>query len=132
MRILFLDDDFTRHETFAANVRGHDVDYVWTARDAITALSMSPEPFDIAFLDHDLDGKIYVPSGPGTGFEVAEFIASMPAERRPKKVVCHSYNEDGANLMMHLLRRAKCNSSKIPFGNGGYFGLVEYKASATQ
>ena len=63
------------------------------------------EPFEIIFLDHDLDGQIYVPSGPGTGYEVAQWLKNHP-EKMPGKVILHTCNEYGAVLMLEELPEA--------------------------
>jgi CheY-like chemotaxis protein len=101
--ILVLDDDEGRHRVFARALVGNAVDHVGTARGAIRALSSAH--YDVAFLDHDLGGEQMVPSGPGTGYAVAEWLAAHP-ENCPPVVFVHSYNPVGVANMRRVLPRA--------------------------
>ena len=100
MKILILDDDHLRLNQFKRNLIGNNVTNVTTVHDTIKLLK--EKLWDIVFLDHDLGGQIYVPSGPGTGFEVAEWLRDNP-ERKPKKIVIHSFCEYGRNNMNKVL-----------------------------
>lgn len=71
MRILILDDSDSRLRTFREKLQGAAVTCTKYAKECINLLNCD-DIWDYVFLDHDLDGKIYVPSGPGTGYEVAE------------------------------------------------------------
>ena len=73
-------------------------------------------PFDVIFLDHDLDGYIYVPSTqPNTGWQLAKWISENDI---PGEVIIHSYNEFAVPRMIEVLPRAKW----IPFNTGNLFG----------
>jgi CheY-like chemotaxis protein len=111
MRVLFLDDDEMRHETARKNLVGHDARHVRTVAEFQAALSLGP--FDVVFLDHDLGGEAYVPSGPGTGYEAALLLASR--EERPT-VICHSYNRPGAIRIVGVLRSHGFSAVWLPFG----------------
>ena len=100
-RILVLDDDETRLRHFRQKLIGNVVECIKTAQEAIRLLS-EEEPFDLLFLDHDLGDKVMVASGPGTGYEVAEWIRDHK-EKRPKDIVIHSYNPAGADNMRAIL-----------------------------
>lgn len=115
MRILFLDDDKNRILRFREAMIGHIVTTVETPEEAFAALD-SQERFDIASLDHDLYGKVYQPSDEKSGFAVCEHIDNMDADNRPIKVICHSYNEDGAAAMAALL-----NGIIAPFDSEEYW-----------
>jgi CheY-like chemotaxis protein len=93
-------DEIGRHTT----LRGSAVTCVEYVPDCIREIENS-EPFDIIFLDHDLGGKIYVPSGPCTGYEVAQWLKGHP-EKMPGKVILHTCNENGAAYMMEELPEA--------------------------
>ena len=67
------------------------------------------------FLDHDLYGQIHVPSGDGTGWEVAKFIKDN-FRYAPSKVFLHSHNEKGVKNMHDLL----------PWAKVAYFGLFKF------
>ena len=101
VRILFLDDDPERHRHFHGFLEGAAVEIVavTTAEEAIAAIDASP--FDLICLDHDLNGQIFVESGPGTGYEVALHLARTP--RAGAQIVVHSLNEDGARKMLEVL-----------------------------
>lgn len=106
MKILVLDDDQYRLKQFQQRLIGHVVHCTETASDTIKMLS--EESFDVVFLDHDLGGTAYVPSGPGTGYEVAKWL-SEHVDRKPKQIVIHSFNAPGANNMKSLLPEAFYN-----------------------
>jgi CheY-like chemotaxis protein len=114
VRILFLDDMEQRHrdapERFGFD--GADVVSVWSHNEAVAALGAN-EPFDVAYLDHDL------PSLTGavekTGYHVALHIAQMAPDRRPRRIVVHSSNPLGRRLMAELLADAGCDVVIEPF-----------------
>ena len=99
MNILVLDDDPSRLRAFKFELgsRGHLVRTVINAPETIEALAH--ETFDVAFLDHDLRGVLYEPSGPGTGYEVACWLEENP-DRCPPRVFVHSLNGPGAQRMV--------------------------------
>lgn len=121
MKILFLDDDKTRHESFRTKSKNwpHDITYVWTAYKAIRALEK--EYFHEVFLDHDLgpQQEMNLPdTGEGSGYDVALFIATMSRDKRPISVIIHSWNPAGADRMASALRKAEeegMTLAKIPF-----------------
>jgi hypothetical protein len=104
MKIFFLDDDNERHRRFKMNRIGMDITAVFTYADACAALSKTV--FDEAWLDHDLS-EMAAAGRPGkdekTGTHVAEFIAAMPVEKRPKFVIVHSFNDYGRRRMAAIL-----------------------------
>jgi CheY-like chemotaxis protein len=101
MRILFLDDDPARHQEFEGKIRGLQLDVtpVTTSAEAIAAIESTK--FDVIFLDHDLNGQIYVDSGPGTGFEVAQKV--LGTLNKDAQVIVHTINEKGARAMLEVL-----------------------------
>jgi len=101
MKILILDDDKSRLSKFRKALIGHNVTTVEYVGECIKELKENG-PFQRLFLDHDLSGKVFVPSGPGTGYEVAEWLSKNP-EFMPEKIIIHSYNQDGAQRMMKVL-----------------------------
>jgi len=133
MKILFLDDDLNRHSKFTEASNGSEVTFVHGVAQAIEALSN--EQFDIAFLDHDLDGRVFVEESEGTGTEVAEYIAKMPAETRPRIVIVivHSMNPYGAQRMMNILRGApgRLLAWQTPFGTQEFYGYIPAPANAS-
>lgn len=122
-RILFLDDDHSRHLYASEYFIGHDAYHAYTVAEAVFYLK-NVERFDLAFLDHDLGGEQMFPSGPGTGTEVAEFISHMGEEDRPKVVVVHSYSPAGAKRMVEVLRGVGIPSTWAPFGPGTFNLLI--------
>lgn len=132
LRVFVLDDDPTRHNLFREwlfDAKGVDFDLTatWTAGEAIRQLDTAPEPFHLIFLDHDLGGQAYVESGPGTGQEVADWLAGQfvrfVALGPTPKVVVHSWNPDGGKRMFDTLSDAGFDVDRAWFGPSlrGYF-----------
>lgn len=115
-RVLFLDDDESRHMKFRRENIGHQVVHVYTADVAIQALNEAV--YDLASLDGDLDWQASAGLTPltPTGVEVAKHIAEMPADRRPRKVVIHSINRGRAREMWRVLKLAGVDAEREPFG----------------
>lgn len=113
MKILFLDDSLNRHKSFAKifDDEFNEVFYVETASDAIDVLSKIQ--FDSIFLDHDLGGTYFAPSGDDTGYEVAEWI-SENIEYKPI-IIIHSMNPVGAVKMKDKLSGCGFNPILYPF-----------------
>lgn len=107
MKIFFLDDDKDRHRKFKMNRIGMDITAVWTYADACAALEKTV--FDVAHLDHDLS-EMAAAGKPApdekTGTHVAEFIVSLPPERRPRLIVIHTFNREGRRRMGKILMSA--------------------------
>ena len=101
MKILFLDDDEERHREFLKHLGAAPVVVkpVKTVADAVSALDK--ETFELIFLDHDLDGRTMVESGPGTGFEVAQHL--MTTANKSAQVIVHTLNDKGARAMLDVL-----------------------------
>ena len=121
MKVLFLDDDKNRHYTFRKNNIGLDITFTWTAEEAIEALKNNL--FEEVSLDHDLRYEANLtlpPKGEGSGYDVACYIASMPKEKRPSKVIIHSLNPAGAFRMGQALKECRLDGMRIiraPFGS---------------
>jgi CheY-like chemotaxis protein len=103
MRILVLDDSNERLIQFKQRLIGHVLDCVKTSRQAIDLLK--EYDYDAVFLDHDLNGEAFTPSGPGTGYEVAKWIEKNQ-QRKPKIIYIHSFNPVGAEKMKQALPEA--------------------------
>jgi len=123
-RVLVLDDDYDRHVTFRALLLGHDIICCYTAEQAIDSLEKSPQ-FDLACLDHDLNSAQAAGIGDheSCGMDVAEHIIAMAPERRPKRVIVHSWNVDRAMKMAYLLHKAGVQVSRIPFSSASTMDL---------
>lgn len=102
MKILFLDDDLTRQRKAQANLIGHTVVTVSTAREAIEALKSRFTRYDIVSLDHDLGGQVMADSNDESGYAVADFIARA-GKTYCGAVVVHSFNPVGGQRMMERL-----------------------------
>jgi hypothetical protein len=116
MKIFFLDDDKERHRRFKMNRIGADITTAWTCAEACKILSETV--FDVAYLDHDLS-ELAAAGQPAkdekTGTDVAEFIASLPEEKRPLHVVLHSFNEYGRRRMQTILQAVGVRCTAMPF-----------------
>jgi CheY-like chemotaxis protein len=95
-RVLVLDDNPERLESFAEALKGCQVSRVSTSKAARMAL-IDEEPFDLVCLDHDL-GEFGAVS-PGDGMEVAQFIARDMRDKIPCWVLVHSCNVPAADRM---------------------------------
>jgi hypothetical protein len=119
MKILFLDDDQTRHNFFRdwCQEKGHmDVTHVFTADGAAEALAA--DTFDLIFLDHDLGEEHYGAVGekPGDGTGLARWMSKEWDYPEGTRIVVHSWNHSGAARMMdHLWEMEPVWS---PFGPG--------------
>jgi len=112
-KILILDDDDNRHEQFAKKYASENLVHVHTSTDAIDELKINK--FDYVFLDHDLGGTIMSSSGPGTGYEVAEWIANNENGIPLKAVILHSLNPPGRKNMYNVLYSKGVNVMESPF-----------------
>lgn len=106
MKVLMLDDNSGRIESFHSivHMKGWEFQY---AMDAPTCIElMQKEKYDIIFLDHDLDGRTYVPTHePNTGSEVARWVASDFCNvSLDTFFVFHTLNEKGAKYMEELIK----------------------------
>ena len=96
MRILFLDDELVRFESFERRHPNDDVTWVSSALTCMDRLLVQPK-YDLVSLDHDLgsgaDGKV-----------VARFIADvLSRDKIPSKIIVHSWNGRGAGAMISIL-----------------------------
>lgn len=101
---MILDDNTYRHKIIGSMLerRSHGVMHATTYNEAIQL--MQQYHFDGMYLDHDLQEFIRGERVERTGTHVAAFIANeLPADKRPKKIVIHSWNKDGAKMMESLL-----------------------------
>jgi CheY-like chemotaxis protein len=123
MRILFLDDMRVRHDSFDLQLQqtGLHAVQAWTGEQAIELLRR--EGFDAVLLDHDLGEEHYAehrageraPSRLADGTTVADFVAQLPVELRPRVAIIHSWNRYGANRMANVLYCAGVRVLQIPF-----------------
>jgi len=79
------------------------------------------ELLDLASLDHDLSGGAYEPSDHRSGYAVARYIALMPPELRPRKIILHSRNDKGVANMAASLPMAQ----RVEFGTPEYWLAVK-------
>lgn len=113
--ILFLDDDPARAEVF---LRDNDGVYcVETAAECITALER--EQWAEVHLDHDLGGKVLVPSeSPLSGMEVVRWVLNNPsAALHNTQFYVHSLNWHAAIGMVKCLRAGGFRALYAPWGS---------------
>lgn len=127
-RILFLDDDARRRKEFnhfcVENALGV-VSVSLTAVGAMTCLddmARLGDVFALACLDHDLSGGAFEPSDHRSGYAVARYIALMPPELRPQRIILHSRNEKGVVNM----------GCSLPLALRAPFGTAEFWAAVTK
>lgn len=132
LRVFVLDDADERHKKFAEWLDAPHIELVqvWTYDQAIKAVN-GHDPFDIMYLDHDLndydvESKIYDHSGTIygsfgsrelTGYDFVKYLVMVvPKEKHPRKIIIHSWNEDGAKDMeRHLLDNGFLDVKRLPF-----------------
>ncbi len=111
MKILFLDDDDLRHELFAEQAKsgGHQAFHAHSIGEFDGLVDL--HDFDEVWLDHDLNDFQYdsltadmYGEGELDGRAAAHTLKNLLPERRPKKVVIHSWNPTGAERMAEILR----------------------------
>jgi DNA-binding NarL/FixJ family response regulator len=112
MNVLILEDaqyrikDFRSYMPFAKIIKHAD--------DCIEQLEKAEEPWDILFLDHDLDNQTYVdPEEFNTGSEVVRWIVKNKPEI--KQIIIHSHNEEAGESMRRDLYLAGYNVKRHPF-----------------
>ena len=122
----------TRQAHFRARFSAYTHD---EAKDANSAIELLDNfDYDLVFLDHDLAEEHYLELSeglhetqqpgyaeysPGTGMDVVDHIVKMPAERRPKLAVVHSWNPRG-DEMANRLWEAGVKAYRIRFSTGMY------------
>lgn len=112
LKIMILEDMPSRIQFFKSKLYRHDIYFFDNADDAINALRfLNEKNWDIVFLDHDLEGRIFVPSSyHNTGYTVAKFIAEND-DIKINQIITHSMNPQGAQNIKMILPRAEI----IPF-----------------
>lgn len=110
-KLLILDDEEIRHETFRKILVGRNIFSVYDY-DQLVALYSQYDRFDVVYLDHDLSLKqaAGMPNNEKNGTDAAEFIASLPPECRPARAILHSWNDYGAKRQQHILIEAGINA----------------------
>ncbi len=109
MRIFILEDNLKRMVKFRRELIGHEIDHAETLEDGTSFVVANK--YDLLFLDHDLGGEEMVDSfSGGTGYQLAEFIASF-TQNKTTPCVVHSCNPAGADNIIRALPHAV----KIPF-----------------
>ena len=109
--ILIIEDDHRRIRWFNNQLTGHcDLDVFENAELGIKAVKENK--YDIIFLDHDLGGRIFVPSDdPNTGYQVAKTLKE--SLNKDTRVIVHSFNPEGVDKIVSAIGK---NAVKKPFG----------------
>ncbi len=99
MTILIFEDDPKRIQWFRDNLTklGNQLWIYGNVEDAKAAyLKVN---FDVIFIDHDMDGRIYVPSMElNTGFQFAAFLAQQRGIEKQWIFVHSCYKQGAANI----------------------------------
>src|SRR6478609_2503109 len=106
MKIFIFEDNQDRIETFKKVLpKNYNLVICDNIEIAKAILLDNLAKFDVAFLDHDMDQKSFVPSNdPNTGYQVAKFIVENGIYF--KQVFVHSMNPSGAENIMNELNRS--------------------------
>jgi len=128
MKILIVEDNEDRNDCFKEVLERADLAIVGTSYDAIQLLKKNK--YDFIFLDHDLGihpvtkeptDDVMLPSGDGTGYEVAQFIAASKKNQDTPTII-HSFNPEGAKQMMAVLPDA----DYFPFWTDEFKSAIDY------
>lgn len=117
MRALFIDDDPNRHRRFKIGHIGWVIEEAFTYQQAIELLQGNA--FDEVWLDHDLSERAAAGNpapGEKNGADIAKVIAELPQEKRPKKVIVHTFSLKGRTRIMTILEDAGVSAVVAPFG----------------
>lgn len=103
MKILVLEDDQNRIDTFRTKLSRHTLVFVETAADAIALIQSETEAgtaFDVIFLDHDLGGETCIDTkNTNTGSGVVRWMLSYQRTLGQPHVIIHSMNTPAAESM---------------------------------
>lgn len=107
LKILILEDDQNRIDTFRTKLSRHTLFFVSTAADAIAWIRSEAEAgaaFDVIFLDHDLGGEAFVnTNNKNTGSEVVRWLTSYQGVLEQPYIIIHSMNHPAAASMQAAL-----------------------------
>lgn len=124
MNIFVLEDNGGRVLDFSFKYLKHNLVVCNNAEVAIAILKIMK--FDLIYLDHDLEGNVYVPSGfPNTGYNVAANLANGCNVNTP--VVLHTHNEIAVKKVIGVLESSGHSGKRewIPFGESDFFEASE-------
>jgi CheY-like chemotaxis protein len=87
-------------------------DIIITISDNVEeAKKLYDDSYDIIFLDHDLDNRVYIdPTEKNTGYQFAKFLIEQDGIE-DKKIYIHTMNPYGGDAINDLLP----NAQRIPF-----------------
>ena len=111
-RILFLDDDPSRADTFLALHPG--AVWVETTPECVEQLANN---WNEIYLDHDLGGEMWVdPGREDCGMEVVRIIAELrPKHLKNTRFIIHSHNYWAALDMVKILKSSGYRAVYEPF-----------------
>jgi len=113
MKILLLEDNLERVEKFNILFKNHQVTHCDNIKDAKNACLN--RVFDILWLDHDLEGKIWEDSfKEETGYQFVKWLVDNGYQKNSLNYI-HSMNPIGANLMLNYLKDNDYDGIWIPF-----------------
>jgi hypothetical protein len=109
MKILILDDERQRHDSYDRDYAGHEVWHAYNAKQFAAALMRVPR-FDIVSFDHDIGSDLI------TGNNCAKWmIYNLPIDRLPLLCRVHSWNPTGTENIMATLRSAGLSVERAAF-----------------
>jgi CheY-like chemotaxis protein len=113
MRILILEDDGTRVNTFIELLHNHDLDIIENAYEAVALLELNR--YNIILLDHDLG------ESNGSGGIVSSFLRSYPENPNNEAIIIiHSWNIPASMAMLEDLPRA----AHAPFNTEEFYEII--------
>lgn len=120
MRILFLDDNPSRHDIMDSRYPLDEIVHAYTIDDFRDAL-VKYDKFDMISLDHDLNDFTelghfsYVGDSEATGVDACGYLMKF-LHKAPEEITIHSSNGEGVRAMTAFLngRGVKCRWVHLP------------------
>lgn len=113
MKIFILEDDPRRMKLFYKKIGVENTIFHSDNVEEAKKIFNDHKPFDYIFLDHDLGGEIYVPSGhSNTGYQFAKLLAEQ--DDLSGNICIHTMNPIGAENMAEVLSTYSCVTI-VPF-----------------
>lgn len=131
MKVFVLEDDSKRISDFSGRYIRDSIIICNNAEDA--KLILLTIKFDLIYLDHDLEGRVFVKSEePNTGYQVAKIIPDTINKETP--IILHTLNERCVNKMLSVLfvNNPLANSIWLPFGSTDFFNESERQIKKKQ
>ncbi len=133
LRLLILEDDARRtaamRERLTDRFAQYETRFCTDAERFIATFSEAPDRVLAISLDHDLEPMEPDRRDPGTGRDVANFLAELPPETPRLPILIHSTNRSAVDGMERVLMEAGFPVERVtPYGDLGWISEVWFPA----